>query len=125
MAIKLKYGIIPKKIIRKLISLPRGEAEILLQRLRYKLHTEREKILGEAFNKKIITKEGYENSYKDMFYDEFGFDGFLQYIDGVMNAKADYFVTLNKNLIKRRDELESKFKLKIIAPEELEEIAKK
>ena len=106
------------------MSLPRDEAEMLLQRLSYKLHTEQEKILSEAFNKKIIIKEDYENSYKDMFYDEFGFDGFLQFIDSVMNAKADYFVTLNKNLIKRRDELERKFKLKIITPEELEKIAK-
>ena len=104
--------------------MPKEEGERFLERLRFKMRAHQNRILKEAFNKKIITEEEYENNYKDMFYDEFGFDGFLQYLDGVMNAKADYFVTLNKNLIKRRDELERKFKLKIISPEELEKIAK-
>lgn len=119
-----KFGIIKKEWIAKLASMPKEEGERFLERLRFKLHAQQNRILKEAFNKKIITEEEYENNYKDMFYDEFGFDGFLQYIDGVMNANADYFVTLNKNLIKRRDELERKFKLKIISPEELEKIAK-
>ena len=79
----------------------------------------------QAFNDKLITKEEYEKSYKDMFYDEFGFDGFSQYIDAVANSKGDCFVTLNKNLIKRRDELEKKFKLKIISTEELEKMVDK
>lgn len=120
-----KFGIIKKEWIAQLASMPKEEGEKFLERLKYKMHAQQDRILKEAFSKRIITKDEYESNYKDMFYDEFGLDGFLQYIDGVMNAKADYFVTLNKNLIKRKEELERKFKLKIIAPEELEEIAKK
>lgn len=121
----IKFGVIKKEWIVNLANMPKEEGEKFLERLRYKLHAQQNRILKEAFRKRIITKEDYEADFKDMFYDEFGFDGFLQYIDGVMNANADYFVTLNKNLIKRKEELERKFKLKIIAPEELEEIAKK
>ena len=109
----------------KLASMSKEEAEKFLERLRYKFHLQQDRILKEAFSKKILTKEEYEGNYKDMFYDEFGFDSFLQYIDGVMNANADYFVTLNKNLIKRKEELERKFKLKIITLEELEKISQK
>ena len=120
--IKLKFGIIKKEWIANLANLSKEEGEKLLERLRFKLHFQQNRILEEAFSKSILTKEEYEKNYKDMFYDEFGFDGFLQYIDGVINAKADYFVTLNKNLIKRREELEGEFKLKIITPDELEKL---
>jgi len=120
-----KFGIVKKEWIKELAKLPREESERLLERFRYRLHEQKNKILEQAFSKKIITKEEYESNYKDMFYDDFGFDGFLQYLDAVMNAKSDYFVTLNKNLVKRRKELENKFKLKIINTEELEKIADK
>jgi len=120
-----KFGIVKKEWIKELAKLPREESEQLLERFRYRLHEQKNKILEQAFSKKIITKEEYESNYKDMFYDDFGFDGFLQYLDAVMNAKSDYFVTLNKNLVKRRKELENKFKLKIINTEELEKIADK
>ena len=120
-----KFGIVKKEWIEELAKLPREESERLLERFRYRLHEQKNKILEQAFNKKIITKEEYESNYKDMFYDDFGFDGFLQYLDAVMNAKSDYFVTLNKNLVKRRKELENKFKLRIINTEELEKIADK
>ena len=120
-----KFGIVKKEWIEELAKLPREESERLLERFRYRLHEQKNKILEQAFSKKIITKEEYESNYKDMFYDDFGFDGFLQYLDAVMNAKSDYFVTLNKNLVKRRKELENKFKLRIINTEELEKIADK
>ena len=107
-----------------LINAPKEEQELLMQRFRQALHKQKARILNEAFEKKLFTQEEYEKNYKDMFYDEFGYDGFLQYIDGVMNANADYFVTENKNLIKRREEIESKFKLKIITSEELIDLQK-
>ena len=102
-----------------LMNAPKEEQELLMQRFRLALHKQKAGILSEAFDKNLFTKQEYEEDYKDRFYDEFGYDGFLQYIDGVMNADADYFVTENKNLIKRRGEIQSKFKLKIITSEEL------
>ena len=125
MANERKFGIVKKEWIEDLAKLSKEEGENLLERFRYRLHEQKNKILEQAFSKKLITKEEYESNYKDMFYDEFGFDGFLQYLNAVMNAKSDYFVTLNNNLIKGRKGLENKFKLKIINTEELERIADK
>ena len=114
-----KFGIIKKEWIMNLINAPKEEQELLMQRFRQALHKQKARILSEAFEKNLFTQQEYEKNYKDQFYDEFGYDGFLQYIDGTMNADADYFVTENKNLIKRREEIESKFRLKIITSEEL------
>ena len=118
-----RFGVVKKELIEKLSNLSKEEGERLLERFRYRLHEQKARVLEQAFGKKLISKEEYEKKYRDMFYDELGFDGFLQYLDAVMNAKGDYFVTLNGNLIKRREKLEKKFKLKIITPEELEKIA--
>ena len=118
-----KFGVVKKELIEKLSNLSKEEGERLLERFRYRLHEQKARVLEQAFGKKLISKEEYEKKYRDMFYDELGFDGFLQYLDAVMNAKGDYFATLNGNLIKRREKLEKKFKLKIITPEELEKIA--
>ena len=122
MAKPKRFVRIKKELIEKLANISKEEGEKLLERLRYRLHQQKNKILKQAIEEKLITKEEYEKNYKDMFYDEFGFDSFLQYIDGVMNSKGDYFVSLNKNLLKRRSELEKRFKLKIISMEELEKI---
>ncbi len=119
-----KFGIIKKEWIMNLINAPKEEQELLMQRFRLALHKQKARILSEAFEKNLFTQQEYEENYKDRFYDEFGYDGFLQYIDGVMNANADYFVTENKNLIKRREEIESKFKFKIITSEELIDLQK-
>lgn len=107
-----------------LMNAPKEEQERLMQRFRFVLHEQKTRILSEAFEKNLFTQREYEEDYKDKFYDEFGYDGFLQYIDGVMNADADYFVTENKNLIKRREEIQPKFKLKIITSEELIDLQK-
>ena len=114
-----KFGVLNKEWIAKLASLSKEDGDALLERFRFRLHQQQSRILSQASRKKIISKEGYEKKYKHMFYEEFGFDVFLQYLDGVMNADADYFVTFNKNLIKNKEELERKFGLKIITPEEL------
>ena len=118
-----KFGVVKKELIEKLSNLSKEDGERLLERFRYRLHEQKARVLEQAFGEKLISKEEYEKKYRDMFYDELGFDGFLQYLDAVMNAKGDYFATLNGNLIKRREKLEKKFKLKIITPEELEKIA--
>lgn len=120
-----KFGVIKKEWIMNLINAPKEEQELLMQRFRQALHKQKARILSEAFEKNLFTQQEYEENYKDRFYDEFGYDGFLQYIDGVMNGDADYFVTENKNLIKRRKETESKFKLKIITSEELIDLQNK
>ncbi|MBI2559265.1 hypothetical protein HYW20_08140 [Candidatus Woesearchaeota archaeon] len=117
-----KFGVIKKEWLAKLADMSKEEGEKFLERIRNKLHEHQKKVLEEAYAKKLFSKEGYEADFKDMFYDEFGFDGFLQYIDGVMNANADYFVTVNQNLLKKKEELETRFKLKIINPEELEKL---
>lgn len=117
-----KFGVIKKEWIAKLVDIPKEEGEKFLERIRYKLHEQQKRILEEAYKKKLFSKEDYEASFKDMFYDEFGFDGFLQYIDSVMNADADYFVTINQNLLKKKGELEARFKLKVITPDDLEKI---
>ncbi len=117
-----RFGVIKKEWIENLISLPKEEKERFFERIGRALHGQKERILEQAFKKKIFTKEEYENNYKDMFYDEFGFDSFLQYLDAVMNADSDYFVTGNENLLKKRKELESRFNLKIISVEELEKL---
>lgn len=125
MADERRFVIVKKEWIEDLSRLLKDDGEKLLERFRYRLHEQKNKILEQAFSKKIITNEEYQNNYKDRFYDEFGFDGFLQYLDAAMNAKSDYFVTLNKNLIKRRKEVEDKFKLRIISVDELKRIADK
>ena len=115
-----KFGVIKKEWIAKLADMSKEEGEKFLEIIRRKLHEHQKKVLVEAYTKNLFSKEDYESNFKDMFYDEFGFDGFLQYIDSVMNANADYYITLNQNLLKKKGELEAKFKLKIIKPEELE-----
>lgn len=114
-----KFRIVKKEWIMKLMNVPKEQQELLLQRFRYALDKQKTRILNDAFGKNLFTQQEYDKNYKDRFYDEFGYDGFLQYIDGLMNADADYFVTENKNLIKRREEIESRFKLKIITSSEL------
>jgi len=114
-----KFGIIKKEWLINLMNAPKEKQELLMQKFRFLLDTQKTRILNEAFEKNLFTHQEYAINYKDQFYDEFGYDGFLQYIDGLMNADADYFVTENKNLIKRRQEIESRFKLKIITSSEL------
>lgn len=60
-----------------------------------------------------------------MFYDDYGSDSFIQYINAAMNAKIDYFVTNNERMLNKREELEKKFGLKIASPKELLDKKKK
>lgn len=121
-----KYGVINSEIIKNLLSMPKDDALQLLQRVNYKLNLQKEDILNQAIDEKILTKEEYKEKYEDMFYDDFGADSFLQYLNASMNTKdIDYFVTENLRLLNKREDIEKKFKLKIISLKELEELDKK
>jgi len=108
---------IEPKLIKKLLNLPKPIGMKILERINYKLHLQKESILNQAFNENLFTKKEYNEKYKDMFYDEFGSDSFMQYINAVMNAKIDFFVTENERMLKRKNELKIRFGLEIASPE--------
>ena len=108
---------IEPKLIKKLLNLPKPIGMKILERINYKLHLQKESILNQAFNENIFTEKEYNEKYKDMFYDEFGSDSFMQYINAVMNAKIDFFVTENERMLKRKNELKIRFGLEIASPE--------
>ncbi|MBI2652565.1 hypothetical protein HYX00_03820 [Candidatus Woesearchaeota archaeon] len=110
---------IEPKLIRRLLNLPKPVGIKILERINYKLHLQKENILNQAFEENFFTKEEYNGKYKDMFYDEFGSDSFMQYINAVMNAKIDFFVTNNERMLKRKEELKKKFGLEITSPEDI------
>ena len=83
------------------------------------MHLQKENILNQAFNENLFTEEEYNKKYKDMFYDEFGSDSFIQYINAVMNAKIDFFLTENERMLKMKEELKKIFGLEIASPEQI------
>ena len=83
------------------------------------MNLQKESILKQAFQENIFTEEEYNEKYKDMFYDEYGSDSFMQYIKAVMNAKIDFFVTENERMLKREAELKKRFGLEITSPEDI------
>jgi hypothetical protein len=58
---------------------------------------------------------------KEQYIDQYGIDS-LPHLRNASNHKVDYFVTINKSLIKDRDELENKFNIKIRTPKEMLEL---
>ena len=54
-----------------------------------------------------------------MFYDDYGSDSFMQYINAVMNAKIDFFITENERILKKKEELKKRFGLEIASPEQI------
>lgn len=110
---------IEPKLIRKLLNLPKPIGIKILERINYKLHLQKENVLKQAFEENLFTEEEYNKNYKDMFYDEYGSDSFIQYINAVMNAKIDFFVTENERMLKRREELKKRFGLRIASPEQI------
>ena len=110
---------IEQKLIKKLFNLPKSVGMKVLERINYKMHLQKNAILKQAFEENLFTEKEYEEKYKDMFYDEFGSDSFMQYINAVMNAKIDFFITENERMLKRKDELKEKFGLEIASPEEI------
>ena len=110
---------IEPKLIRKLLNLPKPIGMKILERINYKLHLQKENVLKQAFEEKLFTEREYNEKYKDMFYDDYGSDSFIQYINAVMNAKIDFFVTENERMLKRKEELKKRFGLEIASPEQI------
>ena len=110
---------IKPNLIKKLLKLPKPIGMKILQRINYKINLQKEKILKQAFEENLFTEKEYNEKYKDMFYDNYGSDSFTQYINAVMNAKIDFFVTENERMLKRKDELKQIFGLKIASPEDI------
>lgn len=110
---------IEPKLIRKLLNLPKPIGMKIFERINYKIHLQKDNILKQAFEEKFFTEEEYNEKYKGMFYDEFGSDSFIQYINAAMNAKIDFFVTGNERMLKIREELKKRFGLEIKSPEDI------
>ena len=110
---------IEPKLIKKLLNLPKPIGMKILERVNYKIHLQKESILKQAFEENLFTEEEYNENYKDMFYDDYGSDSFMQHINAVMNAKIDLFVTENERMSKRREELKKRFGLEIASPEDI------
>ncbi len=106
-------------IIKRLLSLPKKQGIELFKRVSHRYYLEKDNILNQAFEEKIFTKKEYNEKYKDMFYDKYGSDSFIQYINAVMNSDVDCFVTENIRMMKRKKELFEKFGLRIASPEEI------
>ena len=113
------FVVIEPKLIKKLLNLPKPIGMKILERINYKLHLQKDNVLKQAFEENLFTEEEYNKKYKDMFYDEYGSDSFIQYINAVMNAKIDFFVTENERMLKRREELKKGFGLEIASPEQI------
>ena len=111
------FVVIKPKLIKKLLNTPKPIAMKILERINYKVYLQKENILKQAFEENFLTEKEYNEKYKDMFYDEFGSDSFMQYINAVMNAKIDFFITENERMLKRKDELKKRFGLEIASPE--------
>ena len=114
-----KFSEIPPEMIRKLLNLPEEESIKLFERIKKRIHLEKDKILEQAFDENILTKEEYEQKYKDMFYDDHGMDSFVQYIDAVLSKKVDCFVTFNERMLNKKEELKERFGLRIASPKEI------
>ena len=110
---------IEPKLIKKLLSLPKPIGMKILQRINYKMNLQKESILKQAFQENIFTEKEYNEKYKDMFYDEYGSDSFMQYINAAMNAKIDFFVTGNERMLKKKEDLKKRFGLEIVSPEQI------
>ena len=110
---------IEPKLIKKLMNLPKSVGMKILERINYKINLQKDNVLKQAFEQNLFTEEEYNEKYKDMFYDEYGSDSFIQYINAAMNTKIDFFVTENERMLKRKEELKKRFGLEIASPEEI------
>ena len=113
------FVVIEPKLIKNLLNLPKPIGLKILERINYKMHLQKENILKQAFEENLFTESEYNEKYKDMFYDEFGSDSFIQYINAVMNAEIDFFVTGNERMLKKKEELKKRFGLEIVSPDQI------
>ena len=83
------------------------------------MHLDEPSVLKQAYEKQLLTKQEYEKSFKGMFYDEYGSDSFIQYLNAAMNSEADCFITENERLLRRKDEFKTRFGMRIATPAEI------
>jgi len=122
---KLKQ--MPPEMIKRLLSLPKEDAVKLSKKVKKRVHLEKDNTLKIAFENGILTKEEYEKKYKDRFYDAYGMDSRIQYLDAIIgDRKVDCFVTHNERMLRIKGKLKERFGLRIASSEEiLEEIERK
>ena len=87
-----RFSIMSKDMLKGMLSLPKPVGRRIFERINYKLHLAKGDILKQAFEEKLFTEEEYNEKYKDMFYDDYGSDSFMQYINAVMNSEVDCFL---------------------------------
>lgn len=114
-----RFSKVGPEMLKKMLSLPKSTGLEIMERVKYRLHEEKGAVLEQAYKEGLFMEKEYNEKYKDHFYDDYGCDSFIQYINAAMNAEIDRFVTVNERILRRRDELEEKFKLKIASPEEI------
>lgn len=112
---------IPGELFMNKPNLSKSQIEELIAGMRSAVEKMRPLVLKQAYDSGILVSEEYESRYKGHFYDEFGCDSFIQYLHAAMNLneKEDYFLTMNEQILSRRDELTARFWLKIASPEEM------
>jgi len=103
------FVVIDPKLIKNLLKLPKPIGMKIIERVNYKMNLQKDNVLKQAFEEKL----------KDMFYDDYGSDSFIQYINAVMNAKIDFFVTENERLLRKKEELKKRFGLEIASPKDI------
>ena len=113
------FVVIEPKLIKNLLNLPKPVGMKILERINYKMRLQKENVLKQALEENLFTEKEYNEKYKDMFYDEYGSDSFIQYINAVMNAEIDFFVTENERMLKKKEDLQKKFGLEIASPEQI------
>jgi len=87
------------------------------------LEKEYEKVVSRAVKLKIIKREEWDNRFKN-YRDEFG-HSFVHYLECIM-SKINFFLTINPIMLKNKKELEERFGVRILSPEEaIKEIGKK
>ena len=110
---------IKPELIKKFLDLPKPIALKLIEKVNYKMHLQKERILKQAFEENIFAEEEYNERFKDMFYADYGSDSFIQYINTVMNAKIDFFITENERMLEKKEELKERFGLEIASPQDI------
>jgi len=78
----------------------------------------KKQVIKEALDLRIINEDELPK-YVGKYYDEFGIDSFVNYLSYLIHLKGhpvsndNIFMTLNHNLLKDKEKLEKRFKLKI------------
>jgi hypothetical protein len=80
------------------------------------------KVIQDALEKKLITEDELKK-YVGKYIDEFGFDSFINYLSYLIATptinNADCFLTLNQKMLIDKKELEARFKLRIVSPNQV------